>query len=655
MTMLALAIKAMLPLVEVTTRDMLNLVDVVQHITGKKPVPYPPAEMKPNTLYFIAGSKARELAHTDLYKKLVTLESTLLIVNTPQPHVLPFKGGEVPVPRELLLKFMMAIVSDEKKALNLLPALGGCTLKEAAEAARLTMARDKSLTAKGLMTTRKTCFHGGKGVTQVDPHQAYYEPLPALQAWLHAEGDYFLTGTDPRLVPRGMLAAGPPGVGKTEGAKWLANQLGIPLYRVDIGGVKNKYVGASEENMLSALSQLDNEEPCVALFDEIEKVFGGNDYDGNTTTSMLSQLLWWLAEHRSRVLTIMTTNNIRKLPPELYRAGRIDVVDEFRRPGRTAGARFGSSCSVHLRKCWIACSRGGIGEEDKADRGNQRIEYKPADCFARSSHQDGARPGEVQSAGKAQTYLAKGLGFKLTSRLYLKHNQGGLFMHNKPQLMSGSFSSESYLMVAKRGDVALGLKIAGIGSDPTGNPKRSYVACRIRSAIYKKGLHEEHAEQEEKVVSLADKGLNLESAWPNIKFTKLNTARASTIMGIFVRGSIKLDPEQVLNQLVEGTVLDSIVDFIIEQAGVDHMVIRRQVIINWLRSQVQPSLVKIRAQKEAASKLDEEIEASIGVAAYEAQLMKALYQAEQEPETEVTITKTGAGSSPESPDDDEDA
>ena len=332
--MLQLAVLAQLPLIELTTRDMLNFADVVSHITKRKPQPWGsgsgPVEIKPKTLYFLSGAKTRELALTDIYKKLVMLESSLLIVNPTHPHPLPFKAGELSVPRAMLLQFVSAVVADEERARALLPALGGCTLKEAAEAARLTMARDRSLTAKGLMLTRKTCFQGGRGLTQVDPTQAYYEPLPELRAWLLRERDYFLHGTDPRLVPRGLLADGPPGVGKSEGAKWLANQLGVPLYRVDIGAVKNKYVGASEENMLSALSQLDNEQPCVALFDEIEKAFGATgEHDGNTTTGLLSQLLWWLAEHRSRVLTVMTTNNLRKLPPELHRAGRVDTVMYF--------------------------------------------------------------------------------------------------------------------------------------------------------------------------------------------------------------------------------------------------------------------------------------------------------------------------------------
>ena len=43
--------------------------------------------------------------------------------------------------------------------------------------------------------------------------------------------------------------------------------------------------------MLQALAQLDNEQPCVALFDEIEKVFASKhgEHDSGTTTTMLSQ------------------------------------------------------------------------------------------------------------------------------------------------------------------------------------------------------------------------------------------------------------------------------------------------------------------------------------------------------------------------------
>lgn len=330
--MLKLAIEAQLPIVAVTSRDTMNLHEVLKEITGKTPVLWQPnVEIAKKKLYtFVHYGKAVELPLVQLYEKMVGRESTLVIVNPPQIKEPMFDAGEVPVPKSLLMSFMTEVVDDKEKAVELLRGLGGCTIKEAAELARLTMARDSSLTVQGLMETRKSSFQASNGLTQVDANQTFYMPPEKLSAWVAKEKGYFLTGTDPRLIPRGLLFDGPPGVGKTAAAKWMAEQIGIPLYRVDIGGTKNKYVGQSEANLLTNLSRLDHEEPCIALLDEIEKIFGGSgEGDSGTTTTMLSQLLWWLAERRTRVLVVMTTNNAKKLPRELYREGRIDEVMWF--------------------------------------------------------------------------------------------------------------------------------------------------------------------------------------------------------------------------------------------------------------------------------------------------------------------------------------
>jgi hypothetical protein len=330
--MLKLAIEAQLPIVAVTSRDTMNLHEVLKEITGKTPVSWQPnVEAAKKKLYtFIHYGKAVELPLVQLYEKMVARESTLVIVNPPQLKEPMFDAGEVPVPKSLLMSFMTEVVDDQHKAVELLRGLGGCTIKEAAELARLTMARDSSLTVQGLMETRKSSFQASNGLTQVDVNQNFYTPPEQLAAWVAKEKDFFLTGTDPRLIPRGLLFDGPPGVGKTAGAKWMAQQIGVPLYRVDIGGTKNKYVGQSEANLLTNLSRLDHEEPCLALLDEVEKVFATSNSDNSGTTStMLSQLLWWLAERRSRVMVIMTTNNAKSLPKELYREGRIDEVMWF--------------------------------------------------------------------------------------------------------------------------------------------------------------------------------------------------------------------------------------------------------------------------------------------------------------------------------------
>ena len=330
--MLKLAIAAQLPIVAVRTRDLINLQNVVYAVTGKKPLPWAPnTVLADGKLYMhvVLTQTDAKINWGALYDKLAQAESTLIVVNLPQVPETMFDAGEVPVPRTLMVAFLKEVTESQKKAEELLRGLGGCTIKEATELVRLTMARDASLTLNGLMETRKSSFQASAGLTQVDTRQQFYQPHDALSSWVKRETAFFLSNAEPRLRPRGLLFDGPPGTGKTAGAKWVAQQLGVPLYRVDIGGTKNKYVGQSEQNMLSNLSRLDGEEPCVALIDEVEKVFGQKEYDGGTTTTMLSQLLWWLAEHQSRVLTIMTTNNSKTLPPELYREGRIDEVMWF--------------------------------------------------------------------------------------------------------------------------------------------------------------------------------------------------------------------------------------------------------------------------------------------------------------------------------------
>lgn len=326
--MLRLAVEAQLPLIAVTTRDELNLHKVLSVITGKVPVLWEPnSKLVENTLYMFSPPPKVELPLLELYNKFTAIESTLLLVNPPQIKEPMYNAGEVPVPKEAIHELMTIATDDPKKAKELLRGLGGVTMKEAAELARLTMARDVSLTVDGIMETRRSGFMGANGLTPVDSKQGFYDPPKELVEWANREKSFFLESNDPRLIPRGLLFNGPPGTGKTSGAKWLAEKLGVPLYRMDIGGTKSKWVGESEAQLLTNLRRLDNEAPAIVLFDEIEKVFSnGNKDSSGTTATMLSQLLWWLAERRSRILVVMTTNNASALPRELYREGRVDEV-----------------------------------------------------------------------------------------------------------------------------------------------------------------------------------------------------------------------------------------------------------------------------------------------------------------------------------------
>jgi hypothetical protein len=332
--MLKLAIAAHLPLVAVATRDTINLAAVIKNLTKKEIEPFPmkATEFKKHVVYFFVfyPDKKVSLEYEMIYSQMTSAESTLLLVNPPRIYDIMFNAGEVPVPRPLVQEFLQVVVTDKKTADALTRGLGGCTIKETAELCGLTMARDGSLTVPGLMLTRKESFAGQQGLTQIDTKQAFYQPPAELAEWVSKERHAFLTAEDVRLRARGLVLDGDPGVGKTSGAKWMAEQFGVPLFRLDLAGTKNKYIGDSERNLQSHLSRADQEEPCMLLIDEVEKIMGSSvDDKSGVTTSMLSQLLWWLAEHKSRVLIIMTTNDRKVLPPELYREGRVDKVMVF--------------------------------------------------------------------------------------------------------------------------------------------------------------------------------------------------------------------------------------------------------------------------------------------------------------------------------------
>ena len=342
--MLNLAINAQLPLIAARTRDTLNLPEVIKALTKRTATIWDPkAKIEHGKVYLYIHNKKLELELMTIYRIMVEQESTLLVINPEKITEPMFDAGEVPVPKDMMHAFMKEVVGNATKATELLRGLGGCTIKEAAELARLTMARDNSLTSGGLMATRKASFQGQKGLTQVDTKQGFYDPPKELETWLKKEKPFFLTGSDPRLIPRGLLLDGGPGLGKTAASKWMAEQLGVPLFRMDIGGTKSKWVGSSEEALLGNLQRLDLEAPAVVLFDEVEKVFSGKVDDSGTTSSMLSQLLWWLAERKERILVMMTTNDVSAIPKELYREGRIDQVMTFQglqfEQGRTFAAQ----------------------------------------------------------------------------------------------------------------------------------------------------------------------------------------------------------------------------------------------------------------------------------------------------------------------------
>lgn len=325
--MLSEAIKARLPLIHITTGDTINVQGILEYIAEEPVALYEGLASLSGCNVFYTMHPLDAGKYEPLYNLCVDKGKCVIFVNIDDPSPLFFQAGELLPPKEFVKQALEAAVHPDNLD-HVLAALAGLSVKEVGEVVRLTSSRDGSITARGIMETRRMFINRLRGIQHVDTELDFYVAPPVLQEWLAVDGQFFVKGLHPKLTPRGLLFDGPPGTGKTMGAKHLASSMGLPLYRLDLGMLMGKYVGDSEHNLTAALNQVDQIAPCLLLMDEVEKLFQQKE-DAGVTGRLLSQLLWWLQEHQTRVLTIMTTNDVDAIPAELYRPGRVDAVITF--------------------------------------------------------------------------------------------------------------------------------------------------------------------------------------------------------------------------------------------------------------------------------------------------------------------------------------
>ncbi len=137
------------------------------------------------------------------------------------------------------------------------------------------------------------------------------------------------------------LFAGPSGTGKTFSAIVLANELGWPLFRVDLGMLVSKYVGETEKNF-NNLFDAAHDQKMVLLFDEAESLFGKRgdvrEARDRFTNMEVSHLLSRIERHQGPC--ILTTNLRNHMDAAFAR--RFQTVIEFPRPDAAARSQLWS-------------------------------------------------------------------------------------------------------------------------------------------------------------------------------------------------------------------------------------------------------------------------------------------------------------------------
>lgn len=327
--MLKLAIDAALPLITVQTDDTVNVGAVLSEIAEMPATPYLPKlkpQVEPGHLYYVVPAGNFDFGAA--YKKFTQRKAVLVIVNPPVPHSAAFDAGVISPPQTMIIDFVKKYSTDQNRV-GLVAALSGLSFEQMFQVSKLAMAKHGKYTPRAVRDIRRTFFGTVRGLQMLSTEFLYYDPPLLILEWLKTSGRFLTEFDVPLLTPRGLLFNGPPGTGKTMAGKYLARELNLPLYLLDIASLMEKYVGESESNLRLALKQAEQSAPCIMLIDEVEKLFHTGTDDSGVTSRMLSSILWWLQEHKAKVLTVMTTNKEAAIPPELYRPGRIDSEISF--------------------------------------------------------------------------------------------------------------------------------------------------------------------------------------------------------------------------------------------------------------------------------------------------------------------------------------
>ncbi|TCO70116.1 AAA family ATPase [Rhodovulum euryhalinum] len=129
-----------------------------------------------------------------------------------------------------------------------------------------------------------------------------------------------------------LLFAGVPGTGKTMGAEVIARETGLPLFRIDLSQVVNKYIGETEKNLARVFDAAEKVR-CILFFDEADALFGkrtevrdANDRFANVETGYLLQRM-----DSFTGVSVLATNRRKDLDEAFTR--RLRYVIEFPVPG----------------------------------------------------------------------------------------------------------------------------------------------------------------------------------------------------------------------------------------------------------------------------------------------------------------------------------
>lgn len=132
------------------------------------------------------------------------------------------------------------------------------------------------------------------------------------------------------IALRRFLLVGVPGTGKSYLCQAAANKLGLDLAITGVAQNMNRFVGASEHNMMATFQQINMLAPIAVWVDELGRDLSGGDssgvVDAGTTSRVHGAFLTGLQQLNEKVFLFAAANSLVDLSPEMLRADRFDKI-----------------------------------------------------------------------------------------------------------------------------------------------------------------------------------------------------------------------------------------------------------------------------------------------------------------------------------------